>query len=67
MIPQDQTSGDPNLGEIFFEPGPGKEMRELEKGAHTAVIQWWPREINSPDEASQRGKLSSYTWAFKVG
>jgi hypothetical protein len=67
VIPQDQITGDPNLGEIFFEPGPGNEIREFEKGAHSAVIQWWPREITSPEEASDAGKLQSYTWTFKVG
>jgi hypothetical protein len=67
VIPQDQTSGDPGLGEFYFEPGAGKELRELAKGAHSAVVQWWPRAISTPEAAKAEGKLASYSWAFKVG
>jgi hypothetical protein len=67
VIPKDQITGDPNLGEIYFEPGAGKELTELEEGTHTAIIQWWPREIVSPEEASEQGKLASYQWTFKAG
>jgi hypothetical protein len=67
VIPQDQITGDPNLGEFFFDPAPGKEFRELAKGAHNAVVQWWPRAISTPEQARAEGKLASYSWAFKVG
>ena len=67
LIPQDQLTGDPNLGEFFFDPGPGKEFRELPKGNSSAVVEWWPREISTPEEARAQRKLASYTWAFKVG
>ncbi len=67
VIPQDQISGDPNLAEFFFDPGPGKEFRELSKGSHIAVVQWWPRAISTPESAKAQGKLASYSWTFKVG
>jgi hypothetical protein len=67
VIPKDQTTGDPSLGEFVFDPGPGKEFRELAKGSHSAVVQWWPREISSPEDAKAQSKLASYSWAFKVG
>ena len=67
VIPQDQTTGDPNLGEYYFEPAPGKELRELAKGSHNAAVQWWPRNITTPEAAKAEGKLASYSWAFKVG
>jgi hypothetical protein len=66
-IPQDQPTGDPNLGEFYFEPAPGKELRELAKGAHNAAVQWWPRAISTPEAARAQDKLASYSWAFKVG
>jgi hypothetical protein len=67
VIPQDQTTGDPGLGQILFTPGTGKELRELAKGGHNAVVEWWPREISTPEAAKAQGKLASYSWAFKVG
>ena len=36
VIPQDQITGDPNLGQVLFDPGPGKDIREFSKGGHTA-------------------------------
>jgi hypothetical protein len=66
-IPQDQVTGDPNLGEFFFQPGPNKQFRELPKGQNDAVIEYWPRTIATADEAKAQGKLLSYRWAFKVG
>ncbi|HUI47627.1 MAG TPA: hypothetical protein VL119_02950 [Acidimicrobiia bacterium] len=67
VIPQDQTSGDPNLGEVFFDPGPNKDFQEFSKGGHTAVIQWWPRTIASIEAARAQHELRSYTWSFNVG
>jgi hypothetical protein len=67
LIPKDQTTGDPGLGEYYFEPAPGKEFGELPKGAHNAVVQWWPRAISTPEAAKAQGKLASYSWAFNVG
>lgn len=66
-IPQDQTTEEPGLGIITFDPGPGKDIREFAKGGHNATIQWWPREIASPEEALRKHQLRSYSWAFKVG
>ncbi len=67
VIPQDQITGDPNLGQVLFDPGPGKDIREFSKGGHTAVIEWWPRTISTPEEARTKGQIRSYTWSFNVG
>ncbi|HEV7523626.1 MAG TPA: hypothetical protein VGP92_01590 [Acidimicrobiia bacterium] len=67
VIPQDQISGDPNLGEVLFDPGPGKDIREFTKGGHSAVIQWWPRTIPTAEAARAKHQLRSYTWSFNVG
>jgi hypothetical protein len=67
VIPQDQITGDPNLGQVFFDPGPGKDIREFSKGGHTAVVEWWPRTISTPEEARAKGQFRSYTWSFNVG
>src|SRR5438552_13844309 len=67
VIPQDQITGDPNLGQVLFDPGPGKDIREFSKGGHTAVIEWWPRTISTAEEARAKGQFRSYTWSFNVG
>jgi hypothetical protein len=67
VIPQDQLSGDPSLGEVFFDPGPGKDVGEFSKGAHNAVIEWWPRTISSIEQARAQRQLRSYSWSFNVG
>ncbi|MDP9337137.1 MAG: hypothetical protein M3Q30_28005 [Actinomycetota bacterium] len=67
VIPQDQITGDPNLGQVLFDPGPGKDIREFSKGGHTAVVEWWPRTISTPEEARAKGQIRSYTWSFNVG
>ena len=67
VIPQDQITGDPNLGQVLFDPGPGKDIREFSKGGHTAVIEWWPRTISTAGEARAKGQFRSYTWSFNVG
>ena len=66
-IPRDQLSGDPNLGQYFFDPAPGKEFSALPEGPATGVIEWWPRDIPTAEEAKEQGKLASYQWNFKVG
>ena len=67
LIPADQISGDPSLGEIYFDAGPGKEFRELPKGPLNAVVQWWPKEYATPEQARAKGRLAGYSWSFKVG
>src|SRR2546429_3649051 len=43
----------PIFGQVFFDPGPGKDIREFSKGGHTAVIEWWPRTISTAEERSE--------------
>jgi len=67
VIPQDQTTGDPSQGEIFFDPGPDKDITEFTKGGHNAVLEWWPTNIASLDAARAQHQLRSYSWSFNVG
>lgn len=66
-IPQDQITGDVNLGQVLFDPGPGKDIEEFSKGGHTAVIEWWPRTLPTAEAARAKQQLRSYTWSFNVG
>ncbi len=67
VIPQDQMSGDAALGQVLFDPGPGKDVEEFTKGGHNAVIEWWPRTIASIEQARAERQLRSYSWSFNVG
>jgi hypothetical protein len=67
VIPQDQLSGSTSLGEVFFDPGPGKDIEEFTKGGHNAVIEWWPATIASIEQARAEKQLRSYSWSFNVG
>jgi hypothetical protein len=67
LIPRDQMSGDPNLGEFYFDPGPDKEYGELPKGTLGAAVEWWPREIPTPEQARSENRTGRYSWSFKVG
>lgn len=65
-IPEDQYRGDPGLGLVAFRPGPGQEFTQLEPGAHSATITYWPR-TKTFREARRAGEVGGYTWEFKVG
>jgi hypothetical protein len=67
VIPQDQMTLDPSLGTIFFDPGPGKDITKFNKGAHNAVIQWWPDTFVTAEAAAAKKELRSYSWSFNVG
>jgi hypothetical protein len=67
VIPEDQLSGSSSLGEVFFDPGPGKDFQEFTKGGHNAVIEWWPATIPSIEQARAARQLRSYSWSFNVG
>jgi len=67
IIPDDQITGDPNLGEHYFEPGANKELSELPKGANSASVVWWPRSIPSIEQARAQKRIASYSWTFNVG
>ena len=65
-IPQDQITGDPNLGQMIFTPGPNMDFRELPHGANSAVVEYWPKTIRDADHARAKGLLASYSWSFHV-
>ncbi len=67
LIPQDQMTGDPGVGQFFFEPGPGKDFTKIPKGNTNAVIEWWPKTISTPEAAKAQQRLASYSWSFQVG
>jgi hypothetical protein len=61
-LPVDQYVGDPNQGLVQFRPGPGREVRELEPGAYTLRVDYWPR-----GESIADAELGSFSWRFLVG
>jgi hypothetical protein len=66
LIPQDQITGDPNLGQMIFTPGPNMDFRELPQGANSAVVEYWPKTIQDAAHAKAKKLLSSYSWSFHV-
>jgi hypothetical protein len=67
IIPQDQITATAGANTVLFDPGPGKDITEFSKGGHTAVLEWWPPLIKSPEQARAQRQLRSYTWTFNVG
>jgi hypothetical protein len=65
-IPLDQITGDPNLGQIIFTPGPTLDFRELPHGANSAVVEYWPKTIRDAEHAKAKKLLGSYSWSFEV-
>ena len=59
-IPEDQVTGDPALGQVFFQAGEGREIPEFEPGQHCVTAVYWPVE-RSREEASQ-----STSWCFRM-
>lgn len=64
-MPEDQYSGDPNLGLIQFRPGTGQEFREFEPGDHEVRIEYWPADLTEEQARAQR-KVAAHAWRFKV-
>ena len=67
IIPQDQLEAATGTNTVLFDPGPGKDIEEFTKGGHTAVLEWWPTNISTPEAARAQKQLRSYTWSFNVG
>jgi hypothetical protein len=76
VVPDDQITGDPNLGVITFHPGcDGSHgnvsatecgMRELPIGTINLQIDFWPAG-QSIETARQKNTLMTYAWQAKVG
>jgi hypothetical protein len=67
VIPQDQVTETPGTDTIFFDPGPGKDIEEFTKGGHNAVLEWWPTNYTTAEQARAKRTLRSYSWSFNVG
>jgi hypothetical protein len=67
VVPEDQLEPVTTLNQYFFQPGPGKDVREFAKGRHSAVIEWWARTIPSYEKAKEQKRVGSYSWTFNVG
>lgn len=66
-IPQDETKITPGLGQVFFRPGPDKEIQTLAPGHHYATIHFWPQDKGDEPAARAAGAIKSYTWQFTAG
>ena len=65
-IPEDQYSGDPNLGIVQWRPGADREFDEFDEGTHTIEVEYWPAELSEEEARAQR-KTGVYGWRFRVG
>jgi hypothetical protein len=76
VVPDDQITGDPNLGVITFHPGcdgshgniPANQcmMRTLPIGTINLNIVFWPQN-QTIDVARQKRTLQEFSWQAKVG
>ncbi len=60
-IPEDQTDRVPELGEISFRPGAGKDLRQFPPGTHTLVVKYWLQGKARPAHPA------AFAWTFRVG
>jgi hypothetical protein len=65
-IPEDQYTGDFEVGQVFWRPGPGQEFQELPEGTHEATAEFWDT-TKTEEEARDNNEVYSYTWRFRVG
>jgi hypothetical protein len=65
-LPEDQYSGDEELGQVIYQPGEDKDIEELDAGEHVAIVEWWERDTTEDDARAAR-EVFSYTWRFTVG
>jgi hypothetical protein len=76
VVPDDQITGDPNLGIVTFHPGcdgshgnvPANQcgMKTLPIGTINLRIDYWPQG-QSIETARQKNTLMTYAWQAKVG
>ena len=59
-IPSEQLTLVEPLGQVFFSPGPGKNLSSFSAGTHRVSVVYWPK-------AQTREDGSSYSWQFRVG
>ncbi len=59
-LPLDQLTVVDELGQVFFNPGPDRDIVRFSPGTHSATVVYWPR-----DEG--RDAAESFTWQFRVG
>jgi hypothetical protein len=59
-IPEDQLDRTPELGQVSFTPGEGKEFERFDAGRHRATVVFWS--VSEGRGVSDR----EFTWAFNV-
>lgn len=59
-IPLDQLTVVEATGQLFFNPGAGKDIERFTPGVHSASVIYWP-------QGESRDEASSFTWQFRVG
>ncbi len=61
-IPEDQLDRVPELGQVSFRPGPGKEITKFPAGQNDVLVYYWSktRVGGRPDQPD------SYAWSFQV-
>jgi hypothetical protein len=64
-IPEDQYTGDPGVGQVFWRPGSGQAFKELPGGRHEATAEFWDS-TKTEAEAREANGIYTYTWHFTV-
>jgi hypothetical protein len=58
-IPDDQLTLVPQLNQVLFTPGPGKDHETLPSGQNCLVATYWPA-------TAGRAESTSHSWCFSV-
>jgi len=61
-IPEDQLARVPELGQVSFRPGPGKEITKFRTGENDVVVLYWSKTRIGGRPAHP----ASYSWSFQV-
>ena len=61
FIPEDQLRRNEPLAQVFFTPGPGKEIEQLRSGSVVVVASIW-----RPIDGETRDDARQVVWRFKV-
>lgn len=60
-IPEDQVDRVPELGEVSFRPGAGKDLRQFPPGLHALEVRYWLQGKARPAHPA------AFAWTFRVG
>jgi hypothetical protein len=60
-VPEDQLDRVPELGQVSFRPGSGKDLEQFAPGPHSVTVLYWPQGKPRPAHPG------AYSWSFISG